>query len=361
MEGSALRTLRIECVLKFLQEAIEIVKISVLLPKLFADPPNLRRVLEGTSYEEILKPVEDLLESHMTQSGSEPTFPIDHQTIRILDYFQKNYQIYKFFPQLMRNLSDRDRTLIASLALLLDIAKEHLYRSSKSEISKERMLHQMYHKNEDIRKRLHNVRRDLTKRRVMEKWRMAATAIYLLKIENDLAYKKWQNNVRIQNEITKCSRAMRTNHRNSLEKQKELEEQLQIAREAYAKLTQKHLLEEQDARNEKNKLLLQLQSLVKKYDANMGDVIRENLVLQDQYMVAKKELDKFMVVYRREEAVYNDIVVRREQEERRRQQQRLVVFMMNRAASKIQKYWRKWRKDQRKKNKRLKKAKKGKG
>ncbi|SPP75121.1 uncharacterized protein LOC117592002 isoform X2 [Drosophila guanche] len=361
MDGTSLRAVRIECVLRVLQEAVEIIKMSLLLPKLLQEPQKLRQVLEGTSYEEILKPVEDLLESHMTRVGSELTLPIDHETIRILDYFQKNYQIYKFFPQLMRNLSDRDRTILVSFQVLLDIAKDHLYRSSQSEISKERMLHEMYHKNEDIRKKIANLRKDLATRRVMEKWKMAAKGIYLVKVEDDLAYKKWQNNVRIQNEIEKCSRAMRINHRSSLEKQKELEEQLQIAKEAYSKLTDKHLMEEQEARNEKNKLLLQLQSLVKKYDANIGDVMRENLVLQDQYLVAKKALDSFMVVYRREEAIYNDIVVQREEEERRRQQQRLVVFMMNRAASKIQKYWRKWRKDQRKKNKRLKKGKKGKG
>lgn len=108
-------------------------------------------------------------------------------------------------------------------------------------------------------------------------------------------------------------------------------------------------------------MLLQLQSMLKKYDTSLGEKMRENLVAEDQYLAAKKVLDDFMVQYRQEERIYKNIVVKREEEERRVQQEKLVIFMMNRAAGKIQKYWRKWKKDQRKRKRQGKgKGKKGK-
>lgn len=79
----------------------------------------------------------------------------------------------------------------------------------------------------------------------------------------------------------------------------------------------------------------------------------ENIELTDQHKKAKKELDEYMVGFRKVERVYKTIVVKREEEEARRRQQRIIIFAMNRAATKIQKYWRKWKKHMRKKNRRL--------
>lgn len=71
--------------------------------------------------------------------------------------------------------------------------------------------------------------------------------------------------------------------------------------------------------------------------------MRENLVLGDKYKIAKRELDAFMVIYRKEEAVYKKLVVAYELEEKRKQSIRISTFMMNIAARKIQRYWGKWR------------------
>ncbi|XP_030372923.1 golgin subfamily A member 6-like protein 22 isoform X2 [Scaptodrosophila lebanonensis] len=324
---------QIDCVIHVLSESIERVKISLILPKLLENPRHLKEVLKGTKYEQGVSMVNDFMRRRDIIVKEKRPPLMDHGMIKIIDYFQRNYSIYQLFPK-------------------------HLLRTSKSEITKERKLHQMYRENESLKASISELRAKLRSQKVTLRWKMAAKEAYIRKYDDDLAYKKWQNNVRIQNEIEKCSRVIRTNHKASLEKQQELEKELEKSRSEYEKETKQNLIAEREARAEKNKLLLQLQSLLKKYDNSIGEKMRENLRLEDDFNEAKKQFDDFMVFYHAEEAIYNDIVVKREEEERREQQRRIVVFMMNRAARKIQKYWRKWRKDQRKKNKRLKKGKK---
>ncbi|KAH8320490.1 hypothetical protein KR067_004319, partial [Drosophila pandora] len=360
LDQTAERQVRLEGVERMLQMSMERIKIAMIIPKLLENPEELKRVLKGTRYEEVLEPIDDMIQYLGKQTGRSK-LPHDHTTMRIVDFFLVNHRIHRFFPHLMRSLEDRDRQLLAAFHFLLESAHMHLHRSSRSEITKERKLHAIYHQNVDIQKKIKELKASLAFQKVIGKWKTAAKGIYLMKVEEDLANKKWQNNVAIQNEIEKCNRTMRIYHKGSLDRQKELEEELNAAREAYEKMTHKHLREEMELRSEKNKLLLQLQSILKKYDVSLGEKMRENIDEEDQYLAAKKLLDEFMVTYKQEERIYKAVVVKREEEERRHQQQRLMIFMMNRAAAKIQKYWRKWKKEQRKKNKRLaKKGKKGK-
>ncbi|KAH8401036.1 hypothetical protein KR009_002600, partial [Drosophila setifemur] len=359
-DKAAERQVRLEGVERMLKMSMERIKIAMIIPKLLENPNQLKKVLKGTRYEEILGPIDNMIHHLGTQTGRSK-LPHDHTTMRIVDFFLVNHRIHRFFPHLMRQLEERDRQLLAAFHFLLESAHMHLHRSSRSEITKERKLHAIYHQNADIQKKIEELKASLAFQKVIGKWKTAAKGIYLMKVEEDLANKKWQNNVAIQNEIEKCNRTMRIYHKGSLERQRELEEELNSAREAFAKMTKKNLHEEQELRSEKNKLLLQLQSLLKKYDTSLGEKMRENLVMEDQYLAAKKVLDEFMVQFRAEERIYKAIVVKREEEEHRQQQQRLVIFMMNRAAAKIQKYWRNWKKELRKRNRRLaKKGKKGK-
>ncbi|XP_030372921.1 golgin subfamily A member 6-like protein 22 isoform X1 [Scaptodrosophila lebanonensis] len=349
---------QIDCVIHVLSESIERVKISLILPKLLENPRHLKEVLKGTKYEQGVSMVNDFMRRRDIIVKEKRPPLMDHGMIKIIDYFQRNYSIYQLFPKVMSSLTREERKLLLAFEMLFNIACQHLLRTSKSEITKERKLHQMYRENESLKASISELRAKLRSQKVTLRWKMAAKEAYIRKYDDDLAYKKWQNNVRIQNEIEKCSRVIRTNHKASLEKQQELEKELEKSRSEYEKETKQNLIAEREARAEKNKLLLQLQSLLKKYDNSIGEKMRENLRLEDDFNEAKKQFDDFMVFYHAEEAIYNDIVVKREEEERREQQRRIVVFMMNRAARKIQKYWRKWRKDQRKKNKRLKKGKK---
>ncbi|XP_030373079.1 dynein regulatory complex protein 9-like [Scaptodrosophila lebanonensis] len=348
IDFSATRADRIMLVLRVLKQAVARLKVNLIVPQLLEDPKNLRRVVEGTKYEAVIGLVNDFMRRRDIIVTEQRSPLMDHGMIKIIDFFQRNYELASYFPNFLENLNREELKQLRAYEMLYEVTEEHLWRTPKREIAKERKLYQVYHENEAIKTSISELRAKLHKQKIALRWKMAAKEIFLEKYEHDLALKRWQNNMTIQNEIDKCTRSARSNHKTSVEKLKEIEEELEKARLAYQKSNAHNLQLEKEAREEKNKLLLQLQGLLKKYDNNIGEKMRENLQLQDTYKAAKKELDEFMVYFRQEEAVYKEVVVKREEEERRQHQRRVVNFMMNRAARKIQKYWRKWRKDRRK-------------
>lgn len=187
----------VERVLKLSQERI---KIAMIIPQLLKNPDQLKSVLKGTCYEEVLGPIDSMIH-HLGKQTGRSKLPHDHTTMRIVDFFLVNHNIHRFFPKLMRNLEDRDRQLLAAFHFLLESAHKHLHRSSRSEITKERKLHAIYHQNVDIQKKIKDLKSSLAFQKVIGKWKTAAKGIYLMKVEEDLANKKWQNNVAIQNEM----------------------------------------------------------------------------------------------------------------------------------------------------------------
>lgn len=98
--------------------------------------------------------------------------------------------------------------------------------------------------------------------------------------------------------------------------------------------------------------MIQLDVLTTKFDTTLLERMRENLVASDKYKKAKQELDAFMIIYRKEEAIYKRIVLSYELEEKRKLNIRIATFMMNIAARKIQRYWGKWREIKLKKERR---------
>lgn len=103
----------------------------------------------------------------------------------------------------------------------------------------------------------------------------------------------------------------------------------------------------------RNKFLIQLEVLIHKFDTTITERLCYNLRLGDEYRFAKQELDDFMIIYRKEEAVYNKIVMKYEMEQKRLRELRILTFMMDFAARKIQRYWAVYRKAVLKKQRRL--------
>ncbi|SPP84225.1 dynein regulatory complex protein 9 [Drosophila guanche] len=355
---SSVRLIQIGCVIDVVAESIERVKISMILPKLLDNPTFMAKVLRGTQYEKAV----DLVESFVRRREfilKEKRPPLmDHGIIKIIDYFQRNHQMYKMFPTFYNNMREDEKKLLVAFEMLFDLAKERLYRTSADVIAQERKLHAMYLENEGIKANVDLLKKKIHSQKMTLKWKMAAKEAYLKKYEDMLAKKKREKNERIQNEMDKSTRIVKKNQKESLEKQAVLEAELEKDRHIYEQTTKQNLHQEMEEREEKNKLLLQLQGLIKKYDHSIRDKMVENLELTNQYAKAKKELDAFLVGHRQIERVYKEVVVKREDQERRARQNRILNFTMNRAASKIQVYWKKWKKAQHKKEKRLKQAKK---
>ncbi|EDW97882.1 uncharacterized protein LOC6537625 [Drosophila yakuba] len=354
-EFATVRIVQIGCVLNVLAEAIERVKISLIMPKLLEHPAHMAKILNGTKYEKAVHLVESFVRRREFILREKRPPLMDHGIIQIIDFFQRNSRIYLLFPSYYNHMGENEKKLLKAFEMLYDLAKDRLYRTSTDAIAQERQLHAMYKQNEVVKTQVEELHQKIQDQKAAIRKRMADKEAYLQNYEDLLMKKKREKNERIQKEIDRCTRLVKANKKLSLERQADLEEQLQKTRNNYTLTTNTYLKQEKIFREEKNKLLIQLQALIKKYDHSIGEKMIENMELAEEHKKAKKALDEYMIGFRKVERVYKQIVVKREEEEARQRQHRILLFAMNRAAIKIQKYWRKWKRHMRKKNKRSKK------
>ncbi|KMZ01873.1 protein Daple [Drosophila simulans] len=351
-EFATVRIVQIGCVLNVLAEAIERVKISLIMPKLLEHPAHMAKILNGTKYERAVHLVESFVRRREFILREKRPPLMDHGIIQIIDFFQRNSRIYILFPRYYNHMSDNEKKLLNAFEMLYDLAKDRLYRTSTDAIAQERQLHAMYKQNEVVKEQVEELRKKILDQKAAIRKRLEDKEAYLQNYEDLLMKKKREKNERIQKEIDRCTRLVKANKKLSLERQAELEEQLQKTQNNYNLTTKNYLKQEKVFREEKNKLILQLQAIIKKYDHSIGEKMIENMELAEEHKKAKKVLDEYMIGFRKVERVYKQIVVKREEEEARHRQHRVLLFAMNRAAIKIQKYWRKWKKHMRKKNRR---------
>ncbi|XP_020818402.1 golgin subfamily A member 6-like protein 6 [Drosophila serrata] len=353
-EFSNVRLVQIGCVMGVLAEAIERVKISLILPKLLEHPAHMAKVLQGTKYEPAVRLVSSFLRRRVFILREKRPPLADHGMIQIIDFFQRNNEMHALFPRYYNHLSNEESMLLKAFHMLYELAKDRLYRTSTEAMAQERQLYAMYKENEKVKVQVAELREKIRLQKLDLKQRVEAKEAHLQTCEEMLEKKMREKNQRIQKEIDRINRMVRAKRKVSLERQAELEEKLEATKNRYETSTRAYLKREEALREEKNKLVLQVQALIKKYDHVIGDKMIEKIEIGEQHKAAKKKLDDFMVGFRRVERVYKEVVVKREEEENRRRQQRIIVFAMNRAASKIQKYWRKWKRHMRRKNRKLK-------
>uniref|UniRef100_A0A1I8MM88 Dynein regulatory complex protein 10 n=1 Tax=Musca domestica TaxID=7370 RepID=A0A1I8MM88_MUSDO len=356
-ELSLERMAQVNSVLRILTESIEKLKISLILPHLFENPITLRQHLDDTDYRYCEKLIMEYIRERKLKSHSSDSEPhLDYRLIKIIDYFHENYNVLECITDMADDLSPKDKSLLQAFELLHKITEQRLKKSAISELNKEKKIHEIFHENETVKKNIKMTQRQLKKQRINLQWKLAAKEAMIQKYEESLSFRKYDNNVKIKQEIIKSSRSIRQIHAASAVKQKELQEELEHIKANYEKVLKDNLKQEKIARDEKNKLLIQLQSLIKKFDQTIGDKMIENMNLQEEYEKQKQLFDEFMLEYSREEEEYNRIVRTKEEEEKRKQEEKILLFMMNRAARTIQRRWLRFRKQRSRKQ-----AKKGKG
>ncbi|KRF79082.1 dynein regulatory complex protein 9 isoform X2 [Drosophila virilis] len=339
---STARSTQIHCVIRVLQDSVDCVKSALLLPKLLRKPSSVAKVLHGTEYQPAIRLVEDYIRRRDIIVKEQRHPLMDHGMIKLIDYFQCHPDICTLFPDY--HMTPEDRRLLIAFEQLFGISKHHLQRSAKKEISNEHALHKIYQENEHIKDTIKHLKAYFESQKLKLRWKMAAKGAYLQKCELKLEERKMKNVLRMQNESEACQRQIHENQKNSLEKQKLLEIELEKLRVEYENQTKSNMLVEKSARAERNKLQIQLEAAIKKYDRVIGEKMIEHLDLENELVEKKKLLDAFILTYKEEEKVYNNIVIKREQEDERKRQQAIMLYRMNRAARKIQNYWRAWRK-----------------
>lgn len=347
-------TTQINCVIRVLQESIELVKISLILPQILENPNRVKNVLSGTQYQPALRLLDDyILRRDIIIREQRPPLS-DHGMIKIIDYFQLNHKMHELFPDMFKNLTVDDHNLFITFERLLKVCEQNLLRNAKKEINNERQLNKIYQENEAVRNGIIKLKSDLASQIVKERWKMAAKMAYLQRCEDKLTRKKQQNEQRMRNESEKCQRIIQSNQKSATEEQNVLEAELKELRKEFDKQVKQNHREEKNFRDEKSKLEIQLQSIIRKYDETISQKIIKGMDLQKQLEETKVEMDILMIKYRENEVIYNEIVAKRENEVELEKQRRILRYMMNRAARRIQRYWRKWRKYQLKKIRRQK-------
>ncbi|XP_062124005.1 golgin subfamily A member 6-like protein 6 [Drosophila sulfurigaster albostrigata] len=338
-------------VLRVLSDAMEHLKISIILPKMLENPKLVVKVLTGSPHERAIKLVQDFARRREIIIKEQRNPLMDHGMIMIIDYFQSHNDIYKQFQDYFHNLTAKEQKLIRSFEMLLESAKRHLEKDSIAHIQEERRLLKIYQENKRLKKDIARNRVKIALFNKTKRWKVMTKAVYTDKVLNEWNEKKIENEQFLENEADKINRKIRNFEKASVDNQNQIEQELNVTKIEFKKQDKESKITEKRTREEKNKLLLQLQSVVRKYDTTMAEKIIENLDLEDKLEKAKKELNNFMITYRAEEKIYNEIVVKRELREEREKMQKILKYMMNRAARKIQKYWKKWRKELKAKSK----------
>lgn len=126
-------------------------------------------------------------------------------------------------------------------------------------------------------------------------------------------------------------------------KQRDLEEERIKAKEHYEKTVNTALRNEKDGQAERNKLQLQLQALIQKYDQTMAEKIREEYELKEAYSIERAKMDEFLVYYNREEALHHELFIKKEEEFRRQQEARVMAFRLFRAVRLIQRWFKRFK------------------
>lgn len=198
--GTNPKTTQIYCVIRVLQESIEFVKISLILPKIMENPIEAKRVLTGTQYEPALHLLDDYLHRR-DQIMREKLPPLsNHGMIKIFDYFLRNHKMHELFPNLFKKLTVDDCNLLNTFERLYKICEQNLLRTARKDLNNERHFHKLYQENEKVKKSIKKLKADLAFQIVKERWQMAAKMAYLQKCEEKLSRKKQQNEIRMRDE-----------------------------------------------------------------------------------------------------------------------------------------------------------------
>lgn len=192
---------QIGCVMTVLAEAIERVKISLIMPKLLENPQHMAKVLNGTKYEPAVRLVSSFVRRREFILREKRPPLMDHGMIQIIDFFQRNHQMHVLFPRYNNRLSNEEKKLLLAFQALYDLAKDRLYRTSTEAIAQERRLYAQYKENERVKEQVEVLKEKIKSQKLALKWRKLAKEAFLQNYEDLLLKKKREKNQRINTEV----------------------------------------------------------------------------------------------------------------------------------------------------------------
>lgn len=195
-----MRNTQIKCVLNILQKAIERFKISLMLPKLLENPDILKRGLIATQYESAIALVDNYINRRDAVVKMQIPPLSDHGMIKIIDYFQLNYEISYLFPNLLDEISTKEKDWLKTFENLCNICKLHVLRGAKRYINTEQRIYKLYQENEAVKENIKDLLTQFAKKTARQRWQRTFRAFYLKRCQQEFDDKKEENENRMLNE-----------------------------------------------------------------------------------------------------------------------------------------------------------------
>lgn len=158
---SAYRDTLVHLVKRAIADAINRVKISIILPKLLENRRLLVETLKNTKYKRAIPLVDDFHRRRDIILRDQRSPLMDHGMIQIIDYFQMNNDMYQKFTLISRKMSKREKELLAAFEMVQELVNRRLERNGHVYIEEERRLQNLYNRDKLFQKNLKSLQSNI--------------------------------------------------------------------------------------------------------------------------------------------------------------------------------------------------------
>lgn len=175
--------------MRAINNAVDRVRISIILPKLIDNRPLLMEKLKNTEYTHAINLVDNFYKRRDYILREQRAPLMDHGMIQIIDFFQMNNEMYLLFKRLMNKMSHNERKLLYAFESLEELAKRRLFRDTQMQFIEERKLQAMYNKYTATHAQMEVLRQHIRRRELRLKWVQAANQEFKLKCNQEIKEK----------------------------------------------------------------------------------------------------------------------------------------------------------------------------
>lgn len=172
--------------MRAIKDAVDRVKISIILPKLIDNQPLLKEKLKKTQYKQAISLVDNFYRRRdfILREQREPL--LDHGMIQIIDFFQMNKEMYILFKRVMNKMSHKERDLLFAFEALEALAQRRVSRDSHTQFHEERKLQAMYTKFTDIQEHMAAFQKHIKNRQIRIQWLRGANQEFSLQCKREI-------------------------------------------------------------------------------------------------------------------------------------------------------------------------------
>lgn len=158
---SAYRETLVDLVNRAITDAINRVKISIILPKLLENRWLLVETLKNTSYKRAISLVNDFHRRRDIILMEQRSPLMDHGMIQIIDYFQMNNDMFTRFTQIAQQMSKKEKELLAAFEMLQELTNRRLVPNAYAYIEEERRLQSLYNRDKEFQKKVRTLQSNI--------------------------------------------------------------------------------------------------------------------------------------------------------------------------------------------------------